>query len=69
MNITDLEMFRCMSGHGTNAAMVGRLSWKQDGKEFGTESPCGEQEEDLLEALEQCVYEMLKQIDNPPAIA
>lgn len=60
MNIKNLRMLRTLSGDGHQKTMVAYLGWEADGKDYTVEVRCGEQEEDLLEALEQCVCEMLK---------
>lgn len=59
--ITDIEMRRCLSGYESNKtlAIVGRLTWKKDGKTFGAEMETGPSEEELLITLSKCLEIMI----------
>ena len=65
MNITNIEMRRCLSGYESNhtLAVVARLTWQEEGKTYGVEMEAGPSEEDLLLSMSKCLDSMLQSLE------
>ncbi len=65
MNVKNIEMRRCMSGHASNhtLAVVARLTWELDGQTYGVEMGVGPDENDLLLVMPKCLDAMLQDLE------
>ncbi len=66
MNITNIEMRRCLSGYESNHTLVevARLTWQEGKQAFGVEMEVSPGEDDLLAKLAKCLDLMLQSLEH-----